>query len=153
MAGVLRELGDWDAAEDAYTLVIRASAEHYYRVYAFDGLAYVAALRGDTEGFDRWSAECDALDWDRGPAAAKAEILCFRGLGYARLGRDAEAEAWLSRAVAFAAERGFARTLFRAEEGLEALRRVGPGLEGEATPAPPEVREGLRSLRRAMATA
>jgi tetratricopeptide (TPR) repeat protein len=153
MAGVLRELGDWDAAHDAYTLVVGASSEHYYRVYAFDGLAYVAALKGDVDGFEHWAAECDRVGWERGPAAAKAEVLCFRGRSLGLLGRTVEARAWLERAVAFASEQGFGRTLFLAEASLAALSPSTERLEVERSSAPSEVRAGLRSMREALAEA
>jgi tetratricopeptide (TPR) repeat protein len=150
IAGVLIELGDWSAAEDAYTLVLEASPDVYYRVYALDGLAYVAALRGDASGYDTWTRRSDASGWEQGPASAKAEILCFRGVGCHALGRHEDATAWLERAVAFAESHGFSRVLFRAEAALEAVHADdGPATAAARGPAPPEVREGLRALRRA----
>jgi catechol 2,3-dioxygenase-like lactoylglutathione lyase family enzyme len=151
MAGVLIDLGDWKAAEDACALVLNESKELYYRVYALDGLAYVCALTGDEDGFDSWTRRSDAEGWERGPASAKAEILCFRGLGFQALGRIDDAERWLERAVAFADQHGFSRILFRAEAALEALRADRPAVDARGTAAPPEVRDGLRAMRRAAA--
>ena len=110
-----------------------------------------AGLRGDAAAFEYWAGECDRVGWERGPAAAKAEVLCFRGRSLGLLGRTEEARSWLERAVAFAAERGFGRTLFLAEEALEALTRNAARLEVERSSAPSEVRAGLRSMREAMA--
>lgn len=151
MAGVLQELGDYEAAEDAHRLVLSSTDEVYYRVYAFDGLAYLRALRGDAEGFDQWAARCDGTGWERGSLAAKAEILCFRGMGHAVLGREAEARDWLGRAVAFAEEHGFTRALFRAEEALQAVDRTPRATPEPSGSAPDEVREGLRAMRVAAA--
>lgn len=151
MAGVLQELGDFEAAEDAHLLVLSSTDEVYYRVYALDGLAYLAALRGDAEGFDRWSDRCDATGWERGSLAAKAEILCYRGMGHAALGRGRTARDWLERAVAFAEEHGFTRALFRAEDALAALDRMPRETPEPNASAPDEVRAGLRAMRVAAA--
>lgn len=151
---ILKELGDWDAAEDAYTVVCRTSDELYYRMYASDALAHMAALRGDADAFDRRAAECDALGWEDGPSTAKAEIMLYRGISHALLGRRERARSWLERTIAFAGEHGFERVLGRAEEELAA---VDDGREAREplTPktAPPEVREGLRAMRSEIAGA
>lgn len=151
-ATILRDLGDWDAAEDAYTVVSRTSDEVYYRIYAHDGLTYMAALRGDAELFDRRAAECDALGWEEGPRSAKAEVLYYRGLGHGILGRVDEARAWLERARDFAAEHGFSRVLADAETdlaelGAPSLGRKRDGDGSAQTTAPPEIRDGLRAMR------
>ena len=151
MAGVLQEFGDFDAAEDAHRLVLASTDEVYYRVYAYDGLAYLAALRSDEDGFERWAARCDAEGWEHGSLAAKAEILCFRGMGYAALGRVDEARRWLRSAVAFAEEHGFSRALFRAEGALEALGERAPTAPEPTVAAPDDVRKGLRAMRAAAA--
>lgn len=146
-AAILKDLGDWDAAEDAYTVVSRTSDEHYYRVYAFDALAHMAALRGDEEAFERRASECDALGWEDGPLSAKAEILCYRGLSFRLLGRIGEARSWLERARAFAEEHGLNRVLIQAEE---VLRELDGDMDVGSTPsacAPPEIRAGLRAMR------
>jgi hypothetical protein len=46
LAGALADYGDREAAEDAWSLVAHSSREAYYRIYAHDALAYLAALRG-----------------------------------------------------------------------------------------------------------
>jgi tetratricopeptide (TPR) repeat protein len=160
MAGVLRDLGDWSAAEDAYTVVAHDSDDVYYRVYAYDALAHVAALRGDHATFDARAAQCDALDWENGPHSAKAEILYYRGLSFKLLGRFEVARNWLERAVAFAEEHDFHWVFFEAEATLYGLSAdVGVTTETvvpdvpEVTRAPPEVREGLRAMREELASA
>lgn len=144
---ILKELGDWDAAEDAYTVVCRTSEEFYYRVYAHDALAHMAALRGDAETFERRVAACDALGWEDGPPSAKADILCYRGVSYALLGRSEEARGSLERAVAFAQKHGFNRVLSEADQALRNLAHGDVGVRPPPTAAPPEVREGLRAMR------
>jgi tetratricopeptide (TPR) repeat protein len=151
LAGVLIEIGDLNAADDAYRLVLASSEEMYYRVYAYDGLALVGALRGDANGFDHWTRRSDEAGWESGPRAAKAEILCFRGLGCRSLGRIDDARAWLDRAIDFAEAHGFSRVLFRAEVGLASLTEPEDPVEEESVAAPAEVREGLRSMCHAAA--
>lgn len=71
-------------------------------MYAWDALAYLAALRGDEAAFEDRAARCDALGWESGQRAAAAEILYYRGLSYRALGRLDEADEWLTRAIDFA---------------------------------------------------
>lgn len=152
LAGVLLDLGDWDAAEDAWALVAHASRERYYLIYAYDALAHIAALRGDPNAFLAHAARCDTLDWAAGSGWVKAEILFHRGLSYRALGLTEEADAWLRRAVAFAEEHGYNRVLFKAEEALESLIQSAPRQATEPTPAAPaQVREGLRMMRHELA--
>ena len=152
LAGALADFGDREAAEDAWTVVARSSNETYYRIYAHDALAYLAALRGDPVAFERNCSECDALDWESGPHAARAEILYYRGLSYRALGENAQADEWLRRAVAFAEEHKFGRVLFLAEEALRAeASRKAKVVHSPA--APRELREGLRAMRQEVATA
>lgn len=160
LAGALVDYGDLGAAEDAWSIVARDSSELYYRIYAHDALAYLAALRGDLAEFEHHAGLCDVLGWDSGPRSAKAEIIYYRGLSYRALGLYDAAERWLRRAVQFAEEFNLNRTLFRAEEALEALRReqveerrTAPYDEKAAPSAPHEIRDGLREMRRALAGA
>ncbi|MDA0329137.1 MAG: tetratricopeptide repeat protein [Gemmatimonadetes bacterium] len=151
LAGVLKDVGELQAAEDAYTVVAHRSDEHYYLVYATDALAHIAALRGDEAGFSARAARCDALGWENGPLVVKAEILYFRGQSYQALDRGDEARAWFERAIAFAEEHNFNRVLFRAESALRDLPSaiVETGVYDPV--APPEVREGLRAMREELA--
>lgn len=147
LAGALGDFGDRAAAEDAWTIVAHASRETFYRTYAHDALAYLAALRRDGDEFDAQCALCDALDWESGPNSAKSEILYYRGLSCRALGRLQSARRWFDRAISFAEEHGFNRTLFQAEEALASLGSYSE--EESRTPhvAPPDVREGVRAMR------
>jgi tetratricopeptide (TPR) repeat protein len=167
MGGVLMELEDWQAAEDAYTVVVHHSREHYYLVYAYDALAYLAALRGQADEFDRRTAQSDAHGWESGPLSAKAEVLCYRGLGLHLLGRTDEARVWLERAADFASEHEFGRIVIKADAALDSLapsasERLGAVVAearvhesaawtGDRGPAPPDVRDGLRAMRTELA--
>lgn len=160
LAGALVDYGDVGAAEDAWSIVARESSEIYYRTYAHDALAYLAALRGDLGDFERQANLCDALGWESGPRSAKAEMIYYRGLSYRALGLYDTSERWLLRAVQFAEEFNLSRTLFRAEEALKALegerreaQRAMPYDEKAAPSAPDEIRVGLREMRRALADA
>src|SRR5690606_22261437 len=104
LAGALVDFGDRAAAEDAWTVVAEQSDESYYRIYAHDSLAYLAALRRDLAEFERHVRLCDALEWESGPVSARGEILYYRGLSYAALGMADAAARWLGRAVSFAEE-------------------------------------------------
>lgn len=148
LAGALGEFGDRAAAEDAWTVVAHRTDEVYYRIYAHDALAHLAALRGDGATFDAQAELCDALDWENGPRSAKAEILYYRGLSHRALGRIESAERWLERAVAFAEEHGFNRVLFDAEAALRSLKTYIEDRPTSAPAAPPDVREGVRAMRR-----
>jgi len=147
LAGALKEFGDLQAAEDAYTVVTRTSDENYYLTYSLDALAHLGALRRDEATFEARAAECDALGWDTGSLSAKAEILLYRALSYQALGRLTEARDWLQRAVSFAEEHEFNRVLFKAEEALRDLATQIDSRPLPSSSAPPEVRDGLRAMR------
>lgn len=143
-AWVLKELGDLEAAEDAYAVARETADDSYYRLYAYDGFSHMAALRGDVAAFDERAAECDALGWEEGPATAKAEILYYRGVSHGLLGRPGRARLWLERAAAFAEEHSLEVVRRKAQTALTDL----PGGRPETrASAPREVREGLRAMR------
>jgi len=149
LGGTLVEMGELDAAEDAWTIVSVMAEDDYYLLYAFDALAYIGALRGDRAAFAAHAAKADAMGWMTGSAAAKAEILLYRGLSYAALADVSTARSWFERAVAFAEERGFSQVLFRAEESLRELESAQAPTEvpEEWSPARVEVRTGMSALR------
>lgn len=151
LAETLMQLGDHDAAEDAWSYVALSSDEHYYQVYAQESLAHICARRGDREGFLRYVSISDALGWATGASSATADALRTRGLSYESLGEPIVARQWLERAVKFAEEHGYNRILFEADEALRRLLETPARATPEAKPAtaaPLEVREGLRAMRR-----
>ncbi len=155
LAGALIDAGELQAAEDAWSIVSHISGEAYYRLFAFEALAYVAALRGDAALFARRAAAADAGGWESGPHTARADILLHRGLAFRALGRGADARRWLERALAFAKEHRFSRTAFEAEEALRLIdggvrERVGAPQNAHepSSTATEEVRQGLQRMRR-----
>ena len=156
LAGALMEYGDREAAEDAWTVVATSCEERYYRVFAHDALAHLAALRRDRQGFRSHADACDALGWRADLGWAKAQVLYYRGLSYAALGERELAEQWLSEAATFAEGHEHHQMAFRADEALRALRAAAPP-SSASPPSPPspaaphEVRSGLRAMRRELA--
>jgi len=154
LAGALIDAGELHAAEDAWSIVSHISGEAYFRLFAFEALAYVAALRGEASLFARRAAAADAGGWESGPHTARADILLHRGLALEALGRRAEARKWLERALAFAREHRFSRTVFEAEEALRRIDADTPGptetrmAARKPVPAAVEVRQGLQRMRR-----
>lgn len=152
LAGALIDAGELSAAEDAWTIVATCAEQEYYRLFALEARAYIAALKSDAALFARRVAEVDARDWENtGPEVAQAEILYHRGLAWSALGRVPEARRWLDRAIAFAESRGFSRTVFEAENALRALGSEDVERGAPQLAAPPaetlEARSGLRELR------
>ena len=152
LGGILIDTGDLEAASDAWRCVRDLAVNEYYKLYAVDALGHIAALRGDRAGFARAATAADAMGWDTGPLPAKAEILYYRGASYAALGESRRARVYLERAVAFAEEHRFSRTLFLAEAALRALDTEGrhEAHKAEPPPVPQEVSNGLRGLRRSL---
>lgn len=160
LAGALMEVGDREAAEDAWSMVAHTSTDSFYLLYAHDALGHLAALKGDRCAFERHVARGEALGWDAVAGYAKAEFLYYRGLSHRALGDADEAREWLERALAFAEENELGRVIFRAEAALTALSadvESGPRIAGQEEPtlpaAPPELREGLRAMRRELVLA
>jgi len=157
LAGVLTDLEELQAAEDAWNVVLRLDRDNYYRLYAVDALGHIAALRGDIAEFERRAAESDAMGWESGPLSVKAEILYYRALSWRAVGRKGEARAWFERAISFAQKHAFNRTLFAAEAALQSLDEKAEGRAAAATEPPPpaerdDVREGLRAWRVELST-
>ncbi len=150
LAGALMDYGDREAAEDAWAVVASSCGEKYYRVFAHDALAHLAALRNDRLAFQSHIDACEALGWQAGTGSAKAQLLYYRSLSYRELGEVGLAEEWLSAAAAFAEENKYSQMMFRAEEALRWLRDAVPSSSpSDLQPAAPrEVREGLRAMRR-----
>jgi tetratricopeptide (TPR) repeat protein len=153
LASALMEMGDLDTAADAWGYVAFASDEHYYLVYAQESLAQISAMKGDRDGFLRYTGASDALGWVAGTSSATADWYQMRGQSHRALGDAHEARGWFERAVEIAEAQGYNRILFESEA---ALRELEAPIETavEITPAPTaplEVREGLRAMRRQVA--
>jgi len=157
LAATLTDCGDREAAEDAWSWVADRSDDAYYQIYAHDALGHLAALRGDRVAFARHSQQCDALGWMDKPGYAKAEILLHRGVSHRSLGDLPQAREWLTAAGTFAEEHKYNQVRFRVEEALASLAEESVEPYPTAAPptpvAPPEMRDGLRAMRRELALA
>ena len=158
LAGILLDLGLLDLAEEAYTLALQRVDEGYFRAFAVEGHAHLAALRGDRKLYEeRYRAVTD-MGWSIGGIDFRAQAHLYRGRAYAALGDVAEARRWFERTVAFAEETGLNSYIFKAEEGLAQLGRRGRGTRRPARFTLPsetlgEVRGGLGRLRQELAGA
>lgn len=155
LAWVFLELGELTASEDAYTIVAERSEEFLFRVYALDGLAYIAARRGDVAAFNERVEVVDSLAWRRGPRFMVAELMLYRGKAYRLLGESIEAESWLQQTMDFCEESGNNQIYFDAEQEL---RRLHANRTDVAIPTPKgaaetadlsAIREGLRDMKTA----
>ncbi|GMR12105.1 MAG: hypothetical protein BMS9Abin29_0293 [Gemmatimonadota bacterium] len=155
LAWVFLELGELTASEDAYTIVAKRSEEFLFRVYALDGLAYIAARRGDLAAFNERLKVVDSLAWRRGPRFMVAELMLYRGKAYRLLGESIAAESWLQQTMAFCEESGNNQIFFDAEQEL---RRLQANSTDVAIPSPKRgakredlsaIREGLRDMKTA----
>lgn len=102
----------------------------------------------DEVSFEPGTAQCDALGWETAATSAKTEILFYRGLSYLALQEHERAQRWLTRAMAFAEENQYHRIFFKAEDALVRLFMPAVAEPTPAPAAPPEVRDGLRVMRR-----
>jgi len=160
LAGVLKESGELSAAWDAYSVVAAQIGSHEYRLMSVDGLAHVAALRGQEGRYEALRSRVDQMAWREASPVIQAQVLLYRGLSLQALWRLAEAKDWLERALAYAEKHGLSQRIFEAERALGDLESVprrtaaggtSPGLEvGEEVL---QVRAGLREMREALAGA
>lgn len=138
VAGMLVEVGAAAVAERAYAVVLRHVEEPYYRLFALDGYAHVAALLGDRDTYRRRTGRLDSVDWRPGGPDFEGQVYLYRGRAWSRLGDPDEARTWYRRAISFAEAHGLSQTLFAAQDGLERLessrlpaaRRPGPREHG-----------------------
>ncbi len=141
LAGALTRLGHLTAAEDAYSIVAAKVSHRLYRVAALEGLANVAALKGDRSAFDQRIRESEEGGWHDLSTSATAEFMYHRGLSYRALGEAEQAAKWLALACERSDELNEKRTYFLAFSALEDLRaavgkRTGPVTKSEPKATP-----------------
>ncbi|MGW8266261.1 MAG: hypothetical protein ACWGSQ_07830 [Longimicrobiales bacterium] len=160
LAGVLKESGEMSAAWDAYSVVAAQVESFDYRLLSLDGMAHIAALRGQEGRYEALRARVEEMNWREAAPLPKAQVLLYRGLSCNALGRTQEARGWLGQALAFAEKHKLSQLIFRAEAALREIS--SPVVASEAREAPPredsgsevlEVRRGLRRMREAVAGA
>lgn len=160
LAGVLKESGEMSAAWDAYSVVAAQVESFDYRLLSLDGMAHIAALRGQEGRYEALRARVEEMNWREAAPLPKAQLLLYRGLSCNALGRTQEARGWLGQALDFAEKHKLSQLIFRAEA---ALREISSSVvASEAREAPPgldsgsevlEVRRGLQRMREAVAGA
>ncbi|HEX9886205.1 MAG TPA: tetratricopeptide repeat protein, partial [Longimicrobiales bacterium] len=164
LGGVFLEGRALDAAEDAFSVVRAGTEELYYRLYALEGLAHAAALRGNRQEYERRLVLLHDAGFDRGTPDFKAEAYLERGDAYLHLRDESLAREWYEKAVDYAQCHGINEYLMRAEKALQSLDEAqaeeGDGVGSVARPSStlqlsePEIkgiREDLREARQALA--
>ena len=153
LAGLLREMGEFESARHAYSLVAGHTDDVPQKLLALDALAYLEALRGNAEGFREGLRRVDGTDWRSADINTVASLTYYRGRGFALLGDEPEAEEWLGRAIEYAEAVGTAGIASAARTTLEELRAGSLTPEVDAGPPPEgriadltEIRVGLERL-------
>jgi len=149
LANAFRMIGDLESAERTYRVVLTLADDWYYRVYAMDAFAFMAACRGDRAEYERRLAKVDEEPWkSSGRTYMIAEFLYYRGIAWAMLEDDAAARKWLERARHHCAEFGLNEYYFKVDRALEDLRQAVAEVEAstvaEEDDAPWTQIEGVR---------
>ena len=137
LAGTFVQVGELQAAEDAYTVVVHRTGEFRFRVLALDGLAYIEALLGRGAQFEERLAVVDETPWRTLEPFLVAQLLLYRGKGYGKLGDAERARRWLTEARGYAEEHSHHQITFEADAALEALNtREAVPCEADSAPSP-----------------
>lgn len=115
----LKRLGHYQAAEDAFTVVLRGATAQM-RVYTLVELLELAALTGNRFGVDRWKKEIETVG-DELPAEVAVDFDLQLGLAHGRFGNRRKAEEHLRSATQKAERFRLNEYLFRAESALRSL--------------------------------
>jgi tetratricopeptide (TPR) repeat protein len=151
MTGVsLVQAGHLDAAEDALRLAAAGIKEISHRVLAMSELAFVAALRGDGEEYDRRLERLEAIGWEQVSRHDRVKIVLDQAKAHATLNRLDEARRRFQETILLAEQDGFNREVIQADEALTLLQSStdpwsshGPiATQGRSS----EVEVGLRKL-------
>ena len=109
---------DLDAAEDALRLAAASIKEMSHRVLAMSELAFVAALRGDGEEYDRRLERLEAIGWDQVNRHDRVKIVLDQAKAHATLHRLDEARRRFQETILLAEQDGFNREVIQADEAL-----------------------------------
>jgi ATP/maltotriose-dependent transcriptional regulator MalT len=134
IAGAFYKLGVRSAARDAYSLLSLTAQEQYLRWVAAINLMEIAAGDGSFPLFERFRRDLEDAAL---PPLLRTQFLIHAGQGLVQLGDTKSASRMLSRAMQSAAEYGYNRLAFQAEEELATLaskQRVAPA-ENSVPPA------------------
>ncbi len=124
VAGVLLDHGEPEFAEQAYAVALAHVDEPYFRLFALDGHAHAAALRGSRAEYLKRVAIVDAADWRPGGPDFEGQVCLYRGRAWEGLGDPGRARSWYQRALKVAEAHRLAQTSFAAQDGLDRLDRM-----------------------------
>jgi tetratricopeptide (TPR) repeat protein len=116
------ELGMRDSARDAYLILAATAQEQYSRWVALINLMECAAADRREPMFEQYRREVAEASL---PVTLACQYHFYVGQGYSLFGHTAQAKASLERAIELAEQHQINEILFRAEQGLEALRDGG----------------------------
>jgi tetratricopeptide (TPR) repeat protein len=134
MAEALKQAGRYEAARDAFMLVIAGRPHEEMRVCTMIGLLELSARMSDRVGFARWAREilaiCDSL-----PAERAADFYLQLGLGSRAFGQVRSAQRFLRKALRIAERHNLHHYASRVRG---ALRCLGEMAAPDVNEAPPE---------------
>ncbi|HEX4562714.1 MAG TPA: hypothetical protein VH113_12845 [Gemmatimonadales bacterium] len=147
---LLRDLGDLDAAEQAFRAALARTDGTEHSGNAVLELIECASLRGDRFGYARWREEARRRESGFTPSM-RVDFLLKQGLADARFGSVERGQEHLQLALALAQQHKLHEYVFRIDglkQNLRELDRLAPAevAEGMAQESVEAVRAGLREL-------
>lgn len=118
---VLKRLGRLDAAENAFRLVLRGSAEGETRACAMIAMLELTSLRRDRLAFGRLARYMSSIQ-EQLPPYRRIDFHLQLGLGHHRFGNKARADKALRLAGSLAQLYGMNEYVFRAEQSLKKIQ-------------------------------
>jgi len=142
VAETLKREGKYEAARDAFTVVLGSRPREEMRVTAMIAMIELSAQIGDRVGFSRWKGEVGA-NVNQLPPERGADFHLQVGLGCAVFGQRRSAEQSLRTALAIADRHNLNEYTFRVEAALAQLQqKPAPNTRGHSTmPGAEESRE------------
>jgi tetratricopeptide (TPR) repeat protein len=143
------ELGMRASARDAYLILAATAQEQYSRWVAVINLMECAAAEGREPMFEQYRRELADASL---PVTLACQYHYYVGQGFSLFGKTAQAKASLERAIELAERHRINEVLFKAEQGLEALRDGGVVIIANAptivpTPEIEKVADAVREMR------
>jgi tetratricopeptide (TPR) repeat protein len=147
---LLRDLGDLDAAEQAFRAALARTDGTEHSGNAVLELIECASLRGDRFGYARWREEARRRESGFTPSM-RVDFLLKQGLADARFGSVERGQEHLQLALTLAQQHKLHEYVFRIDglkQNLRELDRLAPAevAEGMAQESVEAVRAGLREL-------
>ncbi len=145
-------VGDARSADLALTTVVREGTGREVVDNAMIELMHCASFRRDRVGFERWRERCEARRDDM-PPNVLVDFTLKVGIGRARFGQIARANALLRTALRLAEEAGLHEFVFRIERIKDGLRDCKEGCSSGPLAAAESVfdSDGLREVSNSLA--